>query len=65
MTFEQFCIGFVITILSLVATGVFGTLIGFMSDIDMEYRFGIPWLISAILFGICLTVLLYMKGVIV
>ena len=65
MTFIHICVGFVITIAILLATGCFGFLIdranGSCDDTEMWL---LAWAISSIGFAVCLTILLFQNGII-
>jgi len=65
MTFTQFCVGLVITVLVFVVAFLIGLIFCemFHYDRDEQFYFG-AWLVSSIGFGICLTMLLYQNGVI-
>lgn len=64
MRIEQLCVGFVICILVGAASALFSFLFQFMTDEDYEFAFVMAWLITSIGFGICLTYILYTKGLI-
>lgn len=60
MTFSYFAIGFLITIIVSVVTGVVGLILG-IDDVDKVLG---AWIFSSIGFGICLTILLIQNGII-
>jgi len=60
VTFSCFAIGFLITIIVFVVSGVFGLILG----TDNADRLLGSWLISSVGFGICLTILLIQNGII-
>lgn len=65
MIFVKFCVGLVIFLITLLGSGVFGTLIAWLNDLsnsdDWPYN---AWFISSLGFTICFTILLYQNGVI-
>ena len=61
MTFEQFCVGVVVTIVTLFASFVFSLLL-LSGTKDDEEIFCLAWVINGILLGICITYLLYANG---
>ena len=56
MTFIQFCVGVVVTLIIGLATLFFSAIV----DDD---EFFLSWLVSTIGFGVCLTILLFQNGV--
>lgn len=63
MTFASICVGAVITVLILVLTFLYGLLVKWASGSKEELSL-LPWVVSSIGFGVCLTILLYQNGII-
>lgn len=63
MGIEQLCVGFVTCILVGAASALFSSLLSFMTDEEYEFTLFMAWFISSIGFGISLTYILYMKGI--
>ena len=62
MTFTSMCVGAVIIIAILIITGLIGAFSEWL-DYNDEFTF-LAWIICAIGFGVCLTILLYQNGII-
>lgn len=61
---EQLCVGFVICSLVLGISGGFSFFMTWINEDDPLYGFITAWLLMAVCFGISLTYILYMNGVI-
>lgn len=62
MNVSEICVGVVITIIIMILTGGFGFIISEIdedSDIDWVIY---PWILTALGFGVCLTIVLYTYG---
>ena len=63
MGIEQLCVGFVTCILVGAASALFSFLLSFIADEEYEFTLFMAWIITSIGFGISLTYILYMKGI--
>lgn len=63
MTFTLLCVGLVVTLVILAASAAFGWITSWMSD-DTEMWSFIAWMVTAIGFAVCLTIILVSKGLI-
>ena len=63
MSFTSICVGFVIIIAIMIITGLMGAFWGWMTEDSDDWGFG-AWIVCALGFGICLTILLYQNGII-
>ena len=62
MSATQILVTFAIIIFIVIGSGVLGFFFGWMLDDDDMTTF-IPWMLTSIGFGICLTIVLYQNGI--
>lgn len=64
MGLEQFAVGFFITLGIAFCGLLFGFIVSFINDDGRDFTFFCAWFVSTIGFGICLTYILYVNGII-
>lgn len=64
MRISQMCVGAMFTLCIMILTGLLGLLIGKMNGEIGESWMSYSWLFSSFGFGICLTIILYIYGLI-
>lgn len=62
--FTTYCVGFCITAAIFVIGFVFSRFIGFSTDADIDETIFFAWVLSSIGFGVCLTYILFNRGII-
>lgn len=63
MSFVHVCVGIVVTIAIFLVTFIFNAVVTNEVDIN-NVKWRLAWFVSAIGFGICLTMLLFQNGII-